>query len=278
MPLSSPDPPPPIASALGRLPKPQRQDVRGLLAFAHEIRHQFHTAHRASGGAFADIQATAHARLAEAFADPAATPEPFRTAAAIAARHAIPRLRLTMLMDGLGAEVFRRSVRDWRQLEGQLQQTGGTLALLLAQVLGADPAAARGPALAGGNGVRLAQLLTSVPADLERGVIALPLDDLANFGVEESIFTTRQPTPALRDLVAFEAERARKLLTQGEAGAALLAPGPPRNLLKATTGYYHGRLDALEANGWDVFGEVPEAGGRRGFGGRLVSRLLSKGN
>jgi squalene synthase HpnC len=61
------------------------------------------------------------------------------------------------------------------------------------------------------TGLALAKILQDIPADMERGRIYLPAEDLRHFGVSEDDLARRRPTRAVNALVRFEVARTRAL-------------------------------------------------------------------
>ncbi|MCA9673615.1 MAG: squalene/phytoene synthase family protein [Kofleriaceae bacterium] len=61
------------------------------------------------------------------------------------------------------------------------------------------------------TGLAIARLLQDIPADLERGRIYVPQEDLRHFGVTEDDLAARRTTPALAALVRYEVARTRAL-------------------------------------------------------------------
>ncbi len=112
------------------------------------------------------------------------------------------------------------------------------------------------------TGLQLAEHWQDVGEDAARGRIYLPLDDLARFGVSEDEITAGgSPSPAFRELMGFEVDRARELL---RLGLPLLASLRGRARL-AVAGYAGGglaALDAVERSGYDVLRRIPRASGR----------------
>jgi len=89
--------------------------------------------------------------------------------------------------------------------------------------------------------LQLIEHLQDVGEDYRRGRVYLPLADLERFGVLERDLGGRTTPPALRQLLAFEADRARGLLGEGEPLVGLLA-GSAR---LAVAGYLAGGYAAL---------------------------------
>jgi phytoene synthase len=98
-----------------------------------------------------------------------------------------------------------------------------------------------------GIALQLINIMRDVAEDEALGRVYLPQDELARFGV-----TRLAPTDEFRDLMAFQAQRARAHL---EEGLHLLESLDRRSALCVSTfaGLYRGQLDRMEANGFDVF-------------------------
>jgi squalene synthase HpnC len=103
------------------------------------------------------------------------------------------------------------------------------------------------------TGLQLVNFLQDVPRDLELGRIYLPAEDRARFGGPQ----LDRPSPELRELLRFEAERAARLLRSGDVLRARIGGRLGRAVgLFARGGL--AALDALESAGWDVFTQRPK--------------------
>ena len=98
------------------------------------------------------------------------------------------------------------------------------------------------------TGLQLVNFLQDVPRDLELGRIYLPADDRRRFGVT----VLDRPSPELTELLRFEAERARELLSGGRILQARIGG---RVGLFARGGL--AALEALEGARWDIFTQRP---------------------
>jgi squalene synthase HpnC len=106
--------------------------------------------------------------------------------------------------------------------------------------------------------LQLAEHWQDIAEDFARGRIYLPRDDRERFGVEPADLGARTTPPALRSLLAFEVDRARRLLDEG----ALLVGTLRGRARIAVAGYVGGgraTLDAIEAAGHDVLAGAPRA-------------------
>ncbi len=101
------------------------------------------------------------------------------------------------------------------------------------------------------TGLQLVEHLQDVPEDARAGRVYLPAEDRARFGVERGDLTGARASLGLRALIAFEAERAGRLLAEG---TDLVGTLPPRPRV-AVAGFVAGGLAALDriaAAGGDV--------------------------
>lgn len=102
------------------------------------------------------------------------------------------------------------------------------------------------------TGLQLVNFLQDVPRDLELGRVYLPAEDRRRFGVSE-LAHANEP---LRELLGFEAERARGLLAAGETLRRRLGG----RMGKAVALFARGglaALEALEGAEWDIFTQRP---------------------
>jgi len=100
-----------------------------------------------------------------------------------------------------------------------------------------------------GIALQLINIVRDVDEDRWLGRVYLPQDELAAFGVVELA-----PSPEFRELMAFEAARARAYLAEG---LRLLESLDRRSALCVGTfaGLYRETLARIEAGGFDVFGK-----------------------
>lgn len=104
--------------------------------------------------------------------------------------------------------------------------------------------------------------LQDVAEDLARGRIYLPTEDMARHGVTEADLAAPSADARVRELVAFEAARARTLLDHG-APLVGTVRGRLRLLLAGFTAGGYAALAAVEAAGYDVLAQQPKPDKRR---------------
>ncbi|MCX4750615.1 squalene synthase HpnC [Kitasatospora sp. NBC_01287] len=104
--------------------------------------------------------------------------------------------------------------------------------------------------------------LQDVAEDFARGRVYLPAEDLARFGVTEADLAAPTAGGGVRELIAFEAARARTLLDHG-APLVGTVRGRLRLLLAGFTAGGYAALAAIEAAGYDVLAQQPKPDKRR---------------
>ncbi len=109
------------------------------------------------------------------------------------------------------------------------------------------------------TGLQLANFWQDVNRDLDIGRIYLPAEDRGAFHYEETDLRGRRFTPAFRELMQFEVERARRLLV---AGMPLVArvPRAVRADIELFIGGGLGILDKVVACDYDVWRQRPVLG------------------
>jgi len=161
-------------------------------------------------------------------------------------RFGIPREPLEALIDGGLQDLEQSTYADFAELRGYCQKVAGAVGLACVPIYGSDDTE---HAMTLGIALQLINIIRDVDEDRRLGRVYLPQDELTAFGVEELA-----PSPQFRELMAFEAERARAYLAEG---LRLLDSLDRRSALCVGTfaGLYRETLDRIEAGGFDVFGE-----------------------
>ncbi len=199
----------------------------------------------------------------------------------------IAGLKPTVAACGLPAGPFRRlieanrrdqTVRRYRTYEELLDYctlSANPVGELVLRIFGV----ATPERLALSNKVCTALQLTEhwqdVAEDYHRGRVYLPAEDRERFGVAEADLAARSAPPALRALMSFQVERARRLLGEG-ASLVWTLRGRSRFAVAAFVAGGQAALDALELADCDVLGESPRpTAARRAM--HLLKTLLPPG-
>jgi len=115
----------------------------------------------------------------------------------------------------------------------------------------AEAAVARESARQLGLAFQLTNFIRDVAEDLARGRVYLPSADLERFGVRPDDLAAPSASPAVRQLVAFEIERARAHYRDARPGLAVLPPRS-RRCVRLASVVYGGILNRVEQAGCDV--------------------------
>lgn len=103
-----------------------------------------------------------------------------------------------------------------------------------------------------GVAFQLANFIRDIGEDLERGRVYLPMEEFEQFGVTRSDLEARILTPAIRDAIAFQIARVRRLEEESRPGIAMLEPAA-RPCIETARILYCGIVDAVEGINYDVF-------------------------
>ena len=221
------------------LPAEKRRAIAAVYAFAREVDD-------VADGDLPIDEKRARLEALRATLDDAAPAGPMAVALADArARFDIPTHALAALIDGGLQDTEQSRYASFDELSGYCEKVAGAVGLACVPVYGSDDTE---HAMTLGIALQLINIMRDVEEDRQLGRVYLPQDELAAFGVEGLA-----PSPQFRELMAFEAERARMYLAEG---LRLLDSLDRRSALCVGTfaGLYRETLDRIEANGFDVFG------------------------
>jgi phytoene synthase len=160
-------------------------------------------------------------------------------------RFGIPREPFAALVDGGLQDTEQFTYADFDELRGYCEKVAGAVGLACVPVYGSDDTER---AMTLGVALQLINIIRDVDEDRRLGRVYIPQNELTAFGVDDLA-----PSPEFRELMAFEAERARTHLAEG---LRLLESLDRRSALCVRTfaGLYRATLDRIERDGFDVFG------------------------
>jgi len=133
------------------------------------------------------------------------------------ARFPIPKEAFEGLLAGCRQDLVKARYATFEELLGYCDLVASTISTISLAIFGGlgDPRAeARGRELA--TALQLTNVVRDVGEDVGRGRLYLPREDLDRFGVAEADLLARRPSPALADLVRFEARRALSFFRAAE--------------------------------------------------------------
>jgi 15-cis-phytoene synthase len=168
-------------------------------------------------------------------------------------RFPIPRASFDEVAEGCRMDLTPRRYATFEDLRLYCRLVAGAVGLASIEVFGYQDAATRDYAVELGLALQLTNILRDLSPDAQRGRLYLPLCDLQHFGVTADDFLAaararRETTPALRELLAFEAARAEEHYRRADA---LLAPADRRSLAAARImgAVYHALLEEFVRRG-----------------------------
>lgn len=184
----------------------------------------------------------------------------------------LDRADFDLFLDAMAMDLTVRRYRDYGELLGYMAGSAAAIGSMMLPILlaGGGPGAPRGGpgptpgAVAGtreaarqlGLAFQLTNFIRDVAEDLRRDRVYLPLADLDRFGVRvEDLYRCareRSATPAVRDLVAFEVDRARQHYASAAPGVTAL-PAASQACIRTAYRLYGGILDEVVRAGYDVF-------------------------
>jgi phytoene synthase len=103
-----------------------------------------------------------------------------------------------------------------------------------------------------GKAFQLTNFIRDVAEDLRRGRVYLPEESLRQFGVDRDRLARGRVDESIRNLLAWEIERARGLYARAAPGLDLVHP-TSRDCLHTAYRLYAGILDEIERVDYDVF-------------------------
>ena len=167
-------------------------------------------------------------------------------------RFTLPRTPFEDLVDGVEMDLDRRRYQSFEELYEYCWRVASTVGLICIEIFGVHGDRAREYAVNLGVALQLTNILRDVAGDLGHGRLYLPLDDLVRFGCTEDDLRAGRMTGPVRDLLAFEASRAKDFYRRA---AEARPDGEGRRLVAAgiMAAVYRDLLTRIERGGYDVF-------------------------
>jgi phytoene synthase len=168
---------------------------------------------------------------------------------------AIPHDLPLEMIEGVRMDIDQMRYASFSQLRSRCHRVTATVAQMMAHVVGF-----RGPALEYmadmGLAIELTAILRDVGEQIARGRIYLPLEEMEACGYSERDAAGCVRNDAFRELMRFQAERARGYFQKADPGLALLDPRG-RFAMKTAFDIYRQTLRRIEASDFDVFHRRP---------------------
>ena len=164
-------------------------------------------------------------------------------------RHDIPHQYLYDVLDGAESDLLPVRFATFADLEPYCYRVASAVGLACVRVWGLRPgatwAAADPPAVAAGTAFQLTNILRDLAEDAARGRVYLPGDELERFGCPPETWADPKAAGPRRELVRFQAARARGLYRRA-AGLDRLLTAPGRAIFGVMRNTYAALLDEVE--------------------------------
>jgi phytoene synthase len=174
----------------------------------------------------------------------------------------LPRTAFEALIEGVEMDLHTTRYPAFDDLYQYCIRVASAVGLMCVEIFGYQDPASRQYAIELGVALQLTNILRDVPGDLERGRLYIPLEDMARFGVSDGDLGAEAAhaghgvqSPAVKKLLAFQAQRARDYYRRADAA---LPRTDARRLVAARimSAIYRGILSRIEAADYDVFSRV----------------------
>jgi phytoene synthase len=160
-------------------------------------------------------------------------------------------------LESMAMDLTVTGYRNYADLLAYMAGSAAAIGTMMLPILGSsDLAAAREPARQLGLAFQLTNFIRDVAEDLGRGRLYLPREDLDRFGVTQrdlvSAAARGRATGPIKELIAYEVERARAHYAAAAPGVPLLAPAS-QACIRTAYHLYGGILDEVARADHDVF-------------------------
>lgn len=117
---------------------------------------------------------------------------------------------LEEILDGMQMDLEIKRYSTFKDLSLYCYRVAGVVGILSADIFGYQNRKTLNFAQLLGTALQLTNIIRDVREDASRGRIYIPLDELQQFSVKESDFSLPSTTDAMRDLLAYQGQRAHE--------------------------------------------------------------------
>ena len=126
----------------------------------------------------------------------------------------LPQEQFLEIIDGMEMDLEQHRYASFKDLALYCYRVASVVGLLAAEIFGYRDRHTLKYAHDLGIAFQLTNIVRDVYEDAQRNRIYLPLDELQQYGVQETDILNKKETPAFRDLMRFQAERAKRYYEQ----------------------------------------------------------------
>ncbi|HQE41198.1 MAG TPA: presqualene diphosphate synthase HpnD, partial [Zoogloea sp.] len=169
----------------------------------------------------------------------------------VSTRFSLPREQLLEIIDGMQMDLQQTRYLDWKALNLYCYRVASVVGLLSAEIFGYTNRQTLKYAHDLGLAFQLTNIIRDVGEDARRGRIYLPIDEMQRFNVPAKQILDGEYSDRFRELMTFQATRARQLYAQAFAQL----PAEDRKAQRPgliMAAIYRTLLDEIEADGFQV--------------------------
>lgn len=165
----------------------------------------------------------------------------------------MPRYYFQELIDGMYMDFNISRYTNFKDLEIYCHKVAGVVGLMMLKIFGYNNKEAEQYSAKLGIAMQLTNIIRDIKEDYARGRIYLPQDEMATFGITEEDIKKGNLTPAFKEFLAFQINRAREYYRESEKGFKMITNARCRFVAMVMKEIYAGILDAIEKNNYDIF-------------------------
>jgi phytoene synthase len=167
-------------------------------------------------------------------------------------RYHIPSRYALQLIDGVSRDLYQTRYQTFDDLATYCYGVASTVGLMSMYIIGFKSNDTLPYAIKLGVALQLTNILRDVGEDFRNGRIYLPQDELKAYSIREADLARGSVDEKWRKFMKFQIARTRALYAEAEKGIEYLERDG-RLAIGASSGFYQGILDVIEANDYDVF-------------------------
>ncbi|MEY4291111.1 MAG: hypothetical protein RL130_1053 [Actinomycetota bacterium] len=164
----------------------------------------------------------------------------------------IPHQHFVDFLHSMEMDLTVTEYQTYEDLHEYVYGSAAVIGLEMVPILGYSDDRAFEAAQKLGIAFQLANFIRDVGEDLDRGRVYLPLQELAEFGVNRATLERRVLTPEIVAALKFQIARVRSLQAEADIGIQYLDKAS-RPCIRAASELYCGIVDEVEAIGYDIF-------------------------
>jgi phytoene synthase len=170
------------------------------------------------------------------------------------ASYKIPHEYFFQMIEGVSSDLQPRRMETFEELYHYCYHVASVVGLTVIHIFGFENPEALKLAEKCGIAFQLTNILRDVKEDAEKERVYLPADDLGRFGIDPSELRAPNVSGKFRELLRFEAGRARQYYRESAPLVAMIQ-ARSRPSLKALIGIYSRLLDKIEAADYEVLSQ-----------------------